>query len=86
MGPDVPAAEITMRCVLCRNGETKPGMADKVLSHDGMTLVIKDVPAEICENCGERYFDAAVTRELLRVASAAAAEGVVVDVRRYVAA
>ena len=51
-----------------------------------MTLVVKDVPAEICENCGERYFDADVTRQLLRLALTAAAEGVVVDVRRYVAA
>ena len=75
-----------MRCVLCHNGETNPGTADKAFSYDGMTLVIKDVPAEICENCGERYFDADVTRELLRTARAAAAEGVVVDVRRYVAA
>jgi len=50
-----------------------------------MTLVVKDVPAEICENCGERYFDADVTRELLSLARAAAAEGVVVDVRRYIA-
>ncbi|MGI8795441.1 MAG: type II toxin-antitoxin system MqsA family antitoxin [Acidimicrobiia bacterium] len=75
-----------MKCVLCRNGETRPGLADKAFSHDGMTLVIKDVPAEICENCGERYFDAEVTRELLRIARAAASEGVVVDVRRYVAA
>ena len=75
-----------MKCVLCRNGETKRGTADKAFSHDGMTLVVKDVPAEICENCGERYFDADVVRELLAVARAAAAEGVVVDVRRYVAA
>jgi len=86
MGSDVSPAEITMRCVLCHNGETKPGTADKAFSHDGMTLVIKDVPAEICENCGERYFDADVTRELLNIARAAAKQGVVVDVRRYVAA
>lgn len=75
-----------MKCILCRNGETKPGFADKAFSHEGMTLVVKDVPAEICENCGERYFDASVTQELLDLARAAAAEGVVVDVRRYAAA
>jgi YgiT-type zinc finger domain-containing protein len=75
-----------MTCVICRNGETRTGRADKAFSYDGMTLVVKDVPAEICENCGERYFDADVTRELLRIARAAAAEGVVIDVRRYIAA
>jgi len=75
-----------MKCAICRNGETTPGLADKAFSYDGMTLVVKDVPAEICENCGERYFDADVTAELLKLARSAAAEGVVVDVRRYVAA
>ncbi len=39
-----------MRCALCHNGETRPGTADKAFSQDGMTLVVKDVPAEICEN------------------------------------
>jgi YgiT-type zinc finger domain-containing protein len=75
-----------MKCVICRNGETTPGLADKAFSYDGMTLVLKDVPAEICDNCGERYFDADVTGKLLKLARSAAVEGVVVDVRRYVAA
>lgn len=74
-----------MKCVICHNGETRPGTADKAMSHEGMTLVVKNVPAEICENCGERYFDAEVTRELLRLAREAAAAGVVVDVRYYAA-
>jgi YgiT-type zinc finger domain-containing protein len=75
-----------MKCVICRNGETRPGLAEKAFSHDGMTLVVKDVPAEVCENCGERYFDEDVTRQLLEIVRTAAAEGVVVDVRRYIAA
>ena len=44
-----------MKCVICRNGETTPGFADKAFSYDGMTFVVKDVPAEICENCGEHF-------------------------------
>jgi YgiT-type zinc finger domain-containing protein len=75
-----------MNCVLCRNGTLMPGTADKVLSRAGVTVVVQDVPAEICDNCGEKYFSEDVTRHLLRLAREAVAAGVVVDVRRYVAA
>ena len=74
-----------MRCAICRNGETVPGKADKVLSYAGMTLVVQDVPAEVCDTCGERYFSAEVTRELLALAHSAADAGIVVDIRRYAA-
>lgn len=75
-----------MNCPLCHNGVLAPGTADHVLSLDGTTLVVKDVPASICDTCGEPYFDAPVTQRLLDLARAAADEGVVVDVRRFVAA
>jgi len=73
-------------CPICHNGELLQGFADKALSYKGMTLVVKDVPATICDNCGERYFDAVVTQRLLALAREACAAGVVVDVRQYVAA
>jgi YgiT-type zinc finger domain-containing protein len=72
-------------CLLCRNGRLLPGTADKTMPHAGATIVVRDVPAEVCDNCREPYFDEAVTRRLLRLAREAAAAGVVVDVRRYVA-
>jgi len=50
-----------------------------------VTLVVQNVPADVCASCGERYIDADVTRELLNIARAAAEQGVAVDVRRHVA-
>lgn len=75
-----------MKCVICREGETKPGKATVTLERDGMTLVVKGVPAEICENCGEEYVDEETTRRLLKMAEDAARSGVQVDVREYRAA
>jgi YgiT-type zinc finger domain-containing protein len=75
-----------MKCPLCRQGELQPGTSDETVSYEGMTLVVKDVPAEICDMCGEPYFNEQVTQRLLDLAREAAAAGVVVDVRRYVAA
>ena len=75
-----------MNCPLCRNGLLKAGRADTSIFHEGLVLVVRDVPADICDNCGEQFFDADVTDRLLDLAEEAVQAGVLVDVRRYVAA
>ena len=46
-----------MKCVICKHGETKEGTTTVTFDRDGMTLVVKDVPAQVCTNCGEDYVD-----------------------------
>ncbi len=75
-----------MKCVVCRNGETRPGKATVTLERGELTLVVKGVPARICENCGEEYAEEAEASRLLDAAEQAAQAGVRVDVRDYVAA
>lgn len=75
-----------MRCVICKNGETRSGKATVTLEREGTTLVTKGVPAEVCDNCGEEYVDEATTARLLKTAEQAAEAGVQVDIRQYVAA
>jgi len=75
-----------MKCVICKQGETKPGKASVTLERDGMTLVIKGVPANICANCGEEYVNEKITEELLKAAEEAVKAGVQVDIREYIAA
>lgn len=75
-----------MKCVICRQGETKPGMTTVTLERDGLTLVVKEVPAQVCTNCGEEYIDEETSAHLLETAEQVAQAGVVVDVRAYAAA
>ena len=75
-----------MKCVICKQGETRPGTATITLERHGMMLIVKSVPAQVCENCGEEYIDENVTAKLLRQAEEAVRAGVQVDVRTYVAA
>ena len=75
-----------MRCPICRQGETRPGTATLVLERDPLTMVVRHVPAEVCENCGEEYVDEAAAAAALEHAEAAAREGVTVEVRDYAAA
>lgn len=74
-----------MKCVVCKQAETYPGKATVTLERDGVTLVIKGVPARICPNCGEEYVDQEITGRLLQAAEEAAQVGVQVDIREYVA-
>lgn len=75
-----------MKCVVCKHGETAPSRVTVTLERRGMTLVVKSVPAEVCQNCGEQYIDDQTTASLLRQAEEAAIAGVEVQVRSYAAA
>jgi YgiT-type zinc finger domain-containing protein len=75
-----------MTCVICKNGETRPGTATVTLEREGATVVIKRVPARVCKNCGEEYVDEGITARLLKTAEEAVRAGVQVDVRTYEAA
>lgn len=66
-----------MKCPICKHGETINGAA---------TLVFKNVPAQICNNCGEEFFDEEITTSILKQAEFAVNEGIEFDVRQYRAA
>jgi YgiT-type zinc finger domain-containing protein len=75
-----------MKCAVCRQGETSPGKATVVLQRGGATVVINNVPAQVCENCGEAYVDEQVAEKVLAAAEASVRAGVRVEIRDYVAA
>ena len=75
-----------MRCVICKTGEVKPGETTFTVERGEMTLVLKRVPARVCGQCGEAYFDEATTRQIEQIAERASNTGVQVAVQDYVAA
>ena len=75
-----------MKCVICRNGQTTSGSGTVTLQRGDMTLVVCDVPARVCANCGEEYFDEDRSSALLALAEDATRDGVRVEVRDYLAA
>jgi YgiT-type zinc finger domain-containing protein len=72
-----------MTCIICHQGQTRPGTTTVTFSRDGFTLVVQNVPADVCENCGEAYLDAAATEELLRLARDLRQPGTSVVVRDF---
>lgn len=75
-----------MKCMICKHGETEPGTTTVTLERDSLTLVVKGVPAQVCDNCGEAYVDEDTARKLLDTAEAEVQAGAQVEVRQYKAA
>ena len=74
-----------MKCLLCKQGETQPGRVTVTLQRGETTVIIKDVPADVCENCGEYYLSDKVTEQLLIKGEEAVKNGAEVEIFRYAA-
>ena len=74
-----------MKCVICRQGDTAPGNVTVTLQRGETTIVFKDVPAEVCQNCGEFYLSEAVTEKLLSRAEEVVKGGAELEILRYAA-
>lgn len=67
-------------------GRTKPGRATLTFERGDATVVVKEIPGEVCDACGEANLTPETVRRLERIVDEAVASGVQVDVRRYLAA
>ena len=45
-----------MQCIICKTGNTKKDKTTYSIVKNNRIIVVKDVEAEICDNCGEAYF------------------------------
>lgn len=74
-----------MKCTICKTGQTNPGTTTVTLQRDNTVVVIRDVPADICDDCGEYYLSESIARRVYADAEATARRHVEVEVQRYAA-
>ena len=55
------------------------------LERENSIVIIKQVPAEVCDNCGEYYLSDRITEEVLQRAETAVGNGAEVEILRYAA-
>ncbi len=72
-----------MQCVVCKIGNLQPQKATAVFEINETTIIFKNVPALVCENCGEKYFDEKTSVKLLEKAHKIAQSDVELDIRDY---
>jgi YgiT-type zinc finger domain-containing protein len=69
-----------MECVICKNGATKDGKTTVTLEKEGSVIIIKDVPASICQNCGQYYLDEEISKQILNIAQETFNKGIEVEI------
>ncbi len=72
-----------MKCMICKHGETQKGTTTITLERGTSTIIFKDVPALVCDNCGEKYVEDETTKSLLKNANDIIKSGAEVDIRKF---
>jgi len=55
-----------MNCSICREGECKAGVTEELFNKKGKLIVLKNLPAMICENCGAKFFSEETSKLILK--------------------
>ena len=74
-----------MKCVICKTGETAPGLTTVTLQRGGTVVIVKEVPANVCQDCGEYYLDEAVASKVYAQAEDAVTRHAEVEILKYAA-
>ena len=54
-----------MNCIICKKGQTRSVFINLLHeTEDNRIVALNNVPAHVCQNCGYRYFDSAVTESI----------------------
>ncbi len=53
-----------MECLICKNGTTNKGFDTISFEKNGHLIIVRNVPGEVCNNCGYFYIDDTVAIEL----------------------
>lgn len=70
---------IIMKCIICKVGETALQNTTVTFQRHNTSIIIKNVPAEVCTNCGEQYVDSATGERLSLIADEALKDAVKVN-------
>lgn len=73
-------------CSICKLGGLKPGKVTVTLEWDASIVLIKNVPAQVCENCASYFLDSETTREVLKKAENSIRNGAELEVIQMQAA
>lgn len=72
-----------MDCVICKNGSTKDGEDTITMDINGHLIIIKNVPGQVCENCGHFYISSVAAIEVQRKIKKALADGAELEILKY---
>ncbi len=72
-----------MICLICRQAELVDGFTSIPFERDEFRLLIRNIPAQVCPNCGEAIVDEDVAAHLLEKADAIFEQGIMEGACEY---
>jgi YgiT-type zinc finger domain-containing protein len=72
-----------MKCSICKTGTTKKGKVTVKLEKEGSIVLIKEVPAQICNHCGHYYLDNEMTKMVLKKGKESIGRGTELELIKY---
>ena len=54
-----------MKCLMCKQAEPRNSLTTVILKRGELTLVLKNIPALVCPDCGETYVTEDIAMQLL---------------------
>jgi len=70
-------------CIVCPEGRLEVSTFTKTMERDGTTLVVKEVPALVCDTCGDVSYTEAIGRRLDEMHEAAKTAEIDTAVRSF---
>ena len=58
-----------MKCLICKNEKMRKGKTILPIERGNAILLITDIPAQVCTNCGEPYIKEQIAREVQQLAN-----------------
>lgn len=72
-----------MVCSMCGDEDTHTERVTVTIQRDATTLVVRNVPADVCDNCGEQFITGATHLVLERMLAEAVAAHADVQISHY---
>ncbi len=69
-----------MNCWRCHNGVYKPDRINVKLERDGAIVIIKNVPAKVCDECGDTTYTSATVKQMHELGNRALKDGFEISV------
>ena len=70
-------------CTTCKNGVMRKGFTTVTFDKDNIVIVFRQVPAMVCDICGDYTIESSIAKTLLKTAKEERAKGHEISILNY---
>ena len=74
---------LDMDCIICKNGKTSTGTDTLTFEMNGHLVIIREVPGDVCGNCGHFYISSDAAIEVQHKVAKAVKDGAELKILKY---